>query len=78
MIVDVRVYIPSIVDVLVHKGSDLASCSRYTTLDYEIYYEILYVPFTTPYSKPSVCMYSNSITYVTVITPSIAGVSLKK
>ena len=45
---------------------------------YESDYEMLYVPFTTPYSKPLVCMYSNYNTYRTVITPSRAGVSLTR
>ena len=45
---------------------------------YESDYEMLYVPFTTPYSKPPVCMYSNYNTHRTVITPSIAGVSLTR
>ena len=47
-------------------------------LIYEKDYEMLYIPFTTPYSKPPVCMFSNSITYLTVITPSIAGVFLTR
>ncbi|XP_062512234.1 uncharacterized protein LOC134188067 [Corticium candelabrum] len=42
-------------------------------------YEMLYVPFTTPYSKPPVCMFTNNfISFLTVITPSIAGVSLTR
>ena len=46
---------------------------------YESDYEMLHVPFKTPYSKPPVCMYSNIyVSYLTVITPSKAGVSLTR
>ena len=45
---------------------------------YERYYEMLYVPFTNPYSKPPVCMYSSYHTHRAVVKPSIAGVYLTR